>query len=56
MTAPYAEVIGYLVSEDEAMYWLASWVYDRQANNSNTEVFGIVKSCVVEKKKLKFTR
>ena len=47
------EVVGYLVEEDPLAYYIASWICDATVNNHNTEVFSILKSTVISKKKLK---
>jgi len=47
------EVVGYLIKEDNIAYYIASWVCDSTVNQSNTEVFGILKSTIIKKKKLK---
>lgn len=53
MNVVLCEAIGYLVQEDDLAYYLASWVCESIVNNHNTEVFGILKSTVIDKKKLK---
>lgn len=53
MNVLLCEAIGFLVHEDDLAYYLASWVCDSIINNQNTEVFGILKSTVVDKKRLK---
>lgn len=53
MVVVECEAMGYLVKEDKLAYYLASWVCDSTVNISDTEIFGILKSTVSKKRRLK---
>lgn len=46
------EVFGVLWKEDALSYYVLSWICDGELQNSNNEVFVILKSTVVEKRRL----
>jgi hypothetical protein len=51
--AMVCDVFGALYKQDDTSYYIAAWVADKDVNNVNNEVFTILKSTVLRKKRLK---
>ena len=47
------EVYGCIYKETKLFIWVASWICDRELATSNTDVYKIVKSTIISKRRLR---
>jgi hypothetical protein len=47
------EVIGIVLYEDDLYIRIASWVCNAEVDNPNNELFVVLKSCIIRRKRLR---
>lgn len=52
-SAAVCDVFGMVVKVDKFCYFLASWICENEMDSPDTECFAIVKSTILEKRRLK---